>query len=319
MKKKWMIFSLALALLGASSVGTAYAYFTTNARADGEYGIELGNDTDITEDVDDLTKSIAVRNNENSQAVFVRVKLFYPDEGGSPVSQVFVEGEDGFSRFIRAIPYNFYAILTILMMVSLVLMNVDFGPMKTHEANARKGDLFSMDEKDTRKEQIPFNPKGKVIDLLIPIITLIIFCVIGMIYTGEFFDGASFVEAFSNSDASVGLMLGSAFGLLFAFVYYFVRRSMSFKEMMGCIPEGFKAMVPAILILTFAWSLKGMTDSLGAKFFVRDFVNASAAGFQPDSDTVEQLTKRFPESPFKDVPTSKGYYVYLLRAVGYAQ
>ena len=95
MKKKWMIFSLALALLGASSVGTAYAYFTTNARADGEYGIELGNDTDITEDVDDLTKSIAVRNNENSQAVFVRVKLFYPDEGGSPVSQVFVEGEDG--------------------------------------------------------------------------------------------------------------------------------------------------------------------------------------------------------------------------------
>lgn len=108
MKKKWMIFSLALALLGASSVGTAYAYFTTNARADGEYGIELGNDTDITEDVDDLTKSIAVRNNENSQAVFVRVKLFYPDEGGSPVSQVFVEGEDGWEVPARADGFYYY-------------------------------------------------------------------------------------------------------------------------------------------------------------------------------------------------------------------
>mgnify|MGYP001086047891 FL=1 len=106
MKKKWMIFSLALALLGASSVGTAYAYFTTNARADGEYGIELGNDTDIT--VDDLTKSIAVRNNENSQAVFVRVKLFYPDEGGSPVSQVFVEGEDGWEVPARADGFYYY-------------------------------------------------------------------------------------------------------------------------------------------------------------------------------------------------------------------
>ena len=118
-----------------------------------------------------------------------------------------------------------------------------------------------------------------VFQFVLPILVLVVACVIGMIYSGGFFSGENFVDAFSNSDASVGLMLGSAFGLLFAFLYYLVRRSMSFKEMMGCIPEGFKAMVPAILILTFAWSLKGMTDSLGAKFFVRDFVR-SASGIQ---------------------------------------
>ena len=188
----------------------------------------------------------------------------------------FVEGEDGFSIFIRAIPYNFYAILTIVMMVSLVLMNVDFGPMKLHEANARKGDLFSMKEKNTGKEQIPFNPKGKVIDLLIPIITLIIFCVIGMIYTGGFFEGAGFVEAFSNSDASVGLALGSICALIITVIIYLIRRVLSFKECMDCLPEGFKAMVPAILILTFAWTLKAMTDSLGAATFVAEMMKQSA-------------------------------------------
>ncbi|MCI9554330.1 MAG: Na+/H+ antiporter NhaC family protein, partial [Oscillibacter sp.] len=114
----------------------------------------------------------------------------------------------------------------------------------------------------------------------LPVVVLIICCVIGMIYSGGFFDGEGFITAFSNSDASVGLMLGSAFALVFTLVYYLLRRSMSFKEMMGCIPEGFKAMVPAIMILTFAWSLKNMTDSLGAKFFVRDFVRSSAGGLQ---------------------------------------
>ena len=162
------------------------------------------------------------------------------------------------------------------MMVSLVLMNVDFGPMKLHEANARKGDLFSMKEKNTGKEQIPFNPKGKVIDLLIPIITLIIFCVIGMIYTGGFFEGAGFVEAFSNSDASVGLALGSICALIVTVIIYLIRRVLSFKECMDCLPEGFKAMVPAILILTFAWTLKAMTDSLGAATFVAEMMKQSA-------------------------------------------
>ena len=143
-----------------------------------------------------------------------------------------------------------------------------------------KGDLFSGSNPYAMMDEEIEEAKGSVLDLVLPILVLVVCCVIGMIYSGGFFSGADFVDAFSNSDASVGLMLGSAVGLVFALIYYAVRRSMSFKEMMGCIPEGFKAMVPAILILTFAWSLKGMTDSLGAKYFVRDFVYASAEGLQ---------------------------------------
>lgn len=191
----------------------------------------------------------------------------------------FVEGEDGFSIFIRAIPYNFYAILTIIMMIALVLMKVDFGPMKAHEENALKGDLFSVGKREDEKAEGPVNPNGKVIDLLIPIIMLIVCCVIGMIYTGGFFDGAGFVEAFSNSDASVGLALGSICALILTIVIYLFRKVLSFTDCMNCLPEGFKAMVPAILILTFAWTLKAMTDSLGAATFVADTVRRSAGGF----------------------------------------
>ncbi len=191
----------------------------------------------------------------------------------------FVEGEDGFSIFIRAIPYNFYAILTIVMMIALILMKVDFGPMKSHEANALKGDLFSTGKKDATQETEIVNPKGKVIDLLIPIIMLIACCVIGMIYTGGFFDGAGFVESFSNSDASVGLALGSICAMILTIIIYLIRRVLSFKDCMGCLPDGFKAMVPAILILTFAWTLKAMTDSLGAAVFVADAVQKSAGSF----------------------------------------
>lgn len=191
----------------------------------------------------------------------------------------FVEGEDGFSIFIRAIPYNFYAILTIIMMIAIVLMKVDFGSMKTHEANALKGDLFSTGQAASGQEQEPVNPKGKVIDLLIPIVLLIISCVIGMIYTGGFFDGAGFVEAFSNSDASVGLALGSICAMILTIIIYLIRRVLSFTDCMKCLPDGFKAMVPAILILTFAWTLKAMTDSLGAAVFVADAVQKSAGGF----------------------------------------
>lgn len=191
----------------------------------------------------------------------------------------FVEGEDGFSIFIRAIPYNFYAILTIVMMIALILLKVDFGPMKTHEANALKGDLFSTGRNEGSREQEAANPKGKVIDLLIPIIMLIACCVIGMIYTGGFFDGAGFVAAFSNSDASVGLALGSICAMILTIIIYLIRRVLSFKECMDCLPDGFKAMVPAILILTFAWTLKAMTDSLGAAVFVADTVQKSAGSF----------------------------------------
>ena len=192
----------------------------------------------------------------------------------------FAEDGQGLNLFIKAIPYNFYALLTVVMMVGMVLMGVEFGTMARYEKNAvENGDLFSGSNPYAMLDEENDESKGIVLDLVLPILVLVVACVIGMIYSGGFFSGENFVDAFSNSDASVGLMLGSAFGLLFAFLYYLVRRSMSFKEMMGCIPEGFKAMVPAIMILTFAWSLKGMTDSLGAKFFVRDFVR-SASGLQ---------------------------------------
>ena len=192
----------------------------------------------------------------------------------------FAEDGQGLNLFIKAIPYNFYALLTVVMMVGMVLMGVEFGTMARYEKNAvENGDLFSGSNPYAMLDEENDESKGIVLDLVLPILVLVVACVIGMIYSGGFFSGENFVDAFSNSDASVGLMLGSAFGLLFAFLYYLVRRSMSFKEMMSCIPEGFKAMVPAILILTFAWSLKGMTDSLGAKFFVRDFVR-SASGLQ---------------------------------------
>lgn len=193
----------------------------------------------------------------------------------------FVEGEDGFSIFIRAIPYNFYAILTIVMMVGMVLLKTEFGKMKEHEKNAaRKGDLFTTEGRpyeNVKEEKV--SAKGGVVDLLIPIAALIVCCVIGMIYTGGFFEGAGFVEAFSNSDASLGLTLGSFFGLIITIVLYQIRRVLSFKECMDCIPEGFRAMVPAILILTFAWTLKAMTDSLGADLYVAGLVESSAGAF----------------------------------------
>ena len=193
----------------------------------------------------------------------------------------FVEGEDGFTVFLKAIPYNYYALLTIVMMVTMVVMKVEFGSMKTHEVNAINGDLFTtgdlvFDGTDDEKG----NDNGKVIDLVLPVVTLIICCVIGMIYSGGFFsgEGIGFVEAFSNSDASVGLMLGSFFAFLITVLFYAYRKVLSFKDSMACVPEGFKAMVPAILILTFAWTLKSMTDSLGAKEYVAGLMESAAGG-----------------------------------------
>ena len=191
----------------------------------------------------------------------------------------FVEGEDGLSLFISAIPYNFYALLTIVMMLTIAVLNIDFGSMKIHEDNAKKGDLFTTPDRPYGEAtELEDTGKGTVKDLLIPIIALIICCVIGMIYTGGFFEGADFVTAFSNSDASVGLAIGSAFALVITILLYVSRRVLGFKECMDCIPEGFKAMVPAIMILTFAWTLKSMTDSLGAAEFVAALIKSSAAG-----------------------------------------
>ena len=189
----------------------------------------------------------------------------------------FVEGEDGFSIFVRAIPYNFYAILTIVMMIGMVLLRTEFGSMKFHEKNALKGDLYTTPGRPYDTEKQPeVSVRGTVLDLLIPIISLIICCMVGMLYTGGFFSGEEFVTAFSQSDASLGLTMGSFFGLLITIGLYQVRRVLKFSECMACIPEGFKSMVPAIMILSFAWTLKAMTDSLGADVYVATVVASSA-------------------------------------------
>ena len=188
--------------------------------------------------------------------------------------------ENGISLFIQAIPYNFYALLTIVMMIFLALTGLDFGPMKKHEKNAKEtGDLFTSGTKQAIAE-MEVNPKGRVCDLIVPIIILIVSCVIGMIYSGGFFSGESFVDSFSNSDASVGLAYGAFVAIILTVIFYLCRRVLSFKSIMESLPEGFKAMVPAIMILACAWTLKAMTDSLGAKIFISQLIEGSAAGFQ---------------------------------------
>lgn len=192
----------------------------------------------------------------------------------------FVEGEDGLSIFIRAIPYNFYALLTIVMMIGIVVMKVDYGPMKLHEMNAKNGDIYTTPDRPyANAEEDSVEGKGKVIDLVLPIFLLIVCCVIGMIYTGGFFSGEDFVTAFSQSDASVGLVLGSFFAFVITIIFYAFRKVLKFGESMACIPDGFKAMVPAILILTMAWTLKAMTDSLGAAAYVAGIMSSSASAF----------------------------------------
>ncbi len=188
--------------------------------------------------------------------------------------------ESGISLFVQAIPYNFYALFTILMMVILAVSKTDYGPMRLHERNAlEKGDIFTTGDRVVN-DDVAANPKGKVIDLVLPVVVLIVTCVIGMIYSGGFFSGESFIDAFSNSDASVGLVIGSAIAIVFAVIYFLIRRVISFKDIMASLPDGFKAMVPAILILTCAWTLKAMTDSLGAKIYISQLVEGSAGAFQ---------------------------------------
>ncbi|MCQ2121789.1 MAG: Na+/H+ antiporter NhaC family protein [Fibrobacter sp.] len=188
----------------------------------------------------------------------------------------FVDGEDGLGLFVKAIPYNFYALLTIVALFAIVLMKVDFGPMKKFE-NAEQ----MIDEK--MKDIAPAEGKGGILDLVFPIISLIIFCFIGLIYTGGFFSSGEahkgFVDAFGASDASVGLVLGSFAALTFTIAWYLTRRVLKLRKCLECLPEGFKAMVPAILILVLAWSLKGVTDTLGAKDFVAGLIAGSASTF----------------------------------------
>ncbi|MCR5482053.1 MAG: Na+/H+ antiporter NhaC family protein [Clostridia bacterium] len=191
----------------------------------------------------------------------------------------FVEGQNGLTIFLKAIPYNFYALFTIFFMVALVTMKFDFAKMAEFEMNAvERNDLFS-DGEAVAEEQGKEAPNGHVADLVFPVIILVISCVIGMIYSGGFFSGESFVDAFANSDASVGLALGSIVALVITVIYYCLRRVISFSNCMECVPEGFKQMVSPILILTFAWSLKAMTDSLGLATYVGNMVESLPSAF----------------------------------------
>lgn len=189
------------------------------------------------------------------------------------------EGQ-GIALFIKAIPFNFYSLLTFVFIIGLTLMKFDYGPMRIHELNAKKnGDLYTAGDKAEVEENNP-STNGKVLDLVLPIIVLIAVCVFALVYVGGIFDGSGFVEAFSNTDATVGLPWGSIIALVFTIIYLCARKLVSFKEAMECIPKGFIAMVPAILILTFATSLKNTTAVLGAKPFVADVMSNVAGEFQ---------------------------------------
>lgn len=190
-------------------------------------------------------------------------------------------GINGFSVFIQTIPYNLYAILTLVMVFAVTVLRVDFGLMKTHEMNAMEGDIFTTPGRpyEDNEEEI-LKENAHVLDLVLPVAVLIVSCIVAMVYTGGFFRGASFVEAFADSDASVGLVLGGAVTLVFTFIYYMLRDVLTFQEFTECIPEGFKSMIAPILILTMAWTLSGMTNLLGAKVFVAELVSNSASAMQ---------------------------------------
>ena len=190
-------------------------------------------------------------------------------------------GINGFAVFLQTIPYNLYAILTLVMVLLVTVLRVDFGPMKKHEMNAIAGDLFTTPGRPYEgNEEEVINEKAHVLDLILPVAVLIASCIVAMVYTGGFFEGASFVDAFAASDASVGLVLGGAVTLVFTYIYYMMRDVLSFEEFAKCIPEGFQSMIAPILILTMAWTLSGMTNLLGAKYFVADLVANSASAMQ---------------------------------------
>lgn len=200
----------------------------------------------------------------------------------------FVEGEDGLGLFMKAIPFNYYAIMTMVFIVATSILGINFGKMKKCEDAAENGDLFyghQVVNRETSYHEEKILGPGKVIDLVIPIIMLVVLCVIGLIYSGGFYtpDNESygnFIAAFSNADASVGLAMGSMLSLILTIIYYLAKRVLSFSDTMSSLTEGFKNMVPAILILTFAWTLKEMTDALGAKTFVNNVISGNLANFQ---------------------------------------
>ena len=190
-------------------------------------------------------------------------------------------GINGFTMFLRTIPYNYYAVLTVVMSLFLIFTGAEFGPMKLNEDNAKNGDLFTTADRPYGDDvDDGSDTNGHVIDLLAPVLVLIAACIFGMIYTGGFFEGVDFITAFADCNASAGLVLGSSIALLFTFVFYRVRSVMTFQDFAACIPEGFKAMVSPMLILSLAWTLSGMTGLLGAKYYVANLLGNSAAALQ---------------------------------------
>ena len=190
-------------------------------------------------------------------------------------------GINGFTMFLRTIPYNYYAIMTVVMCLFLIFTGTDYGPMKRNEENAKNGDLFTTEDRPYGDDMDDgTDTKGHVVDLVAPVIVLIASCIFGMIYSGGFFEGVDFVSAFANCNASMGLVMGSSIALLFTFVFYRTRQVMTFQDFAACIPDGFKAMVSPMLILTLAWTLSGMTGLLGAKYYVADLLSGSAAALQ---------------------------------------
>ena len=196
------------------------------------------------------------------------------------VTGVINNEELGFQIFLRAIPYNYYAILTMVFIIMMTALNIDYGPMKKHEDNAAKGDLFTTPERPyADAEEMKFNPNGKVIDLILPVVILIICCVIGLLYAGWLAGGTTILEMFANTDAFFALPFGGIIAIIIDMIYFMVRRSMTFTELMDCLPKGFNQMVPAILILCMAWTISGVTrDGLGAPQFVAEFVETLGPG-----------------------------------------
>ena len=190
-------------------------------------------------------------------------------------------GINGFTMFLRTIPYNYYAVLTVVMSLFLIFTGAEFGPMKLNEDNAKNGDLFTTADRPYGDDvDDGSDTNGHVIDLIAPVLVLIAACIFGMVYTGGFFEGVDFITAFADCNASAGLVLGSSIALLFTFVFYRVRSVMTFQDFAACIPEGFKAMVSPMLILSLAWTLSGMTGLLGAKYYVANLLGNSAAALQ---------------------------------------
>ena len=205
------------------------------------------------------------------------VCMIAPISSWAAAVSAYAEDGQGLRLFITAIPFNFYSLLTLVFIIALSIMSFDYGKMRLHEINAQNGDLFSGAEQES-KDDTDYNEKGKVIDLLFPIIALIVCSVIALVYNGGIFEGKSFAEAFADTDATVGLPMGGFAALVISMIYLMVRRVVSFKDSMAALPKGFIAMVPAIFILTMATALKNVTGVLGAKYFVADLMNSAAAG-----------------------------------------